>query len=73
MTQAAQLNTATQSYAETLGMIAFGKGRPPQPGSDKQLMDEARASGMTSATACALMRAWLKGWHTANLAALTEA
>jgi hypothetical protein len=63
------MNTATLAYAETLGMIAFGKGRPPQPGGDTQLAEALREVGAMSRDGNALMRAWLKGWHTANLQA----
>jgi|GEM_PF-6432301 len=63
------MDTATITYAETLGMIAFGKGRAPQPGGDKQLMDAVREVGAVSKDGNRLMRAWLKGWHSANLAA----
>ena len=61
------MNTATTSYAETLGMIAFEKGNSAQPGADKQLMDAVKEVGSISKEGITLMRAWMKGWHTANL------
>lgn len=63
------MNTPTKTYAETLGMIAFEKGMKPQPGGDAQLADALKEVGQISKEGNTLMRAWLKGWHTANLAA----
>jgi hypothetical protein len=57
------------SAAETLGMAAFASGLPAVPGADQHLMAEVAKVGGLSKAACSMMRAWLRGWHKANLAA----
>jgi len=61
------MGTPTTIHAETLGMIAHQKGMKAAPGADPQMNDALDEVGPISREGNILMRAWLTGWHKANL------